>query len=131
MPALPWKSITPTQRGDEYVALLTYLPLASWRSIPKFIRHTRRIQRQLRHTDGVIGYALDAHPIRREFWTLSVWQNDEAISRFVHNDPHHQTMDDLAARMGTTSFTRWPIDAASVPPNWRDAQRRAQPDSTA
>ena len=74
MPALPWKSFAPPENDREYSALLTYLPLKRWRAIPKFMRYTSQIQRQLADSEGLIGYALDAKVLSRDFWTLSVWE---------------------------------------------------------
>ena len=39
MPASPWTSFAAPENGGEYVALLSYLPLNKWRTMPKFMRY--------------------------------------------------------------------------------------------
>jgi hypothetical protein len=53
------------------------LPLRSYRDIPAFLLWTLRIRRQLAGTAGVVGYALDAHLLRKTFWTVSAWTGAE------------------------------------------------------
>ena len=100
MPALPWKSFTTPEGDREYPALLSHLPLASFRAMPKFFKFVFAIQRQLAESEGLIGYSLDAHPLAREFWTLSVWEDRDSLWRFVHKLPHSRAMQDLLPHMG-------------------------------
>jgi hypothetical protein len=124
MPALPWKSFAPPENDREYSALLTYLPLKRWRAIPKFMRYTSQIQRQLADSKGLIGYALDAKVLSRDFWTLSVWEDKASLRRFVQQNPHEKVMMDLLPHMGQTAFFPFNVDASSIPPDWEDTKRR-------
>lgn len=124
MPALPWKSFGLPEGDREYRAMLSYLPLNKWRALPKFMRYTYQIRRQLADSEGLIGYSLDANVPGREFWTLSVWQDEESLRRFVQRTPHSRVMMDLLADMGQTEFFRWDVDGYSIPPNWEEAKRR-------
>ena len=124
MPALPWKSFALPENDREYSALLTYLPLKRWRAIPKFMRYTSQIQRQLADSEGLIGYALDAKVLSRDFWTLSVWEDEASLRRFVQQNPHEKVMMDLLPHMGQTAFFPFKVDASSIPPDWEDTKRR-------
>ena len=124
MPALPWKSFALPENDREYSALLTYLPLKRWRAIPKFMRYTSQIQRQLADSEGLIGYALDAKVLSRDFWTLSVWEDEASLRRFVQQNPHEKVMMDLLPHMGQTAFVPFKVDASSIPPDWEDTKRR-------
>ena len=124
MPALPWKSFALPKNDREYSALLTYLPLKRWRAIPKFMRYTSQIQRQLADSEGLIGYALDAKVPSRDFWTLSVWEDKASLRRFVQQNPHEKVMMDLLPHMGQTAFVPFKVDASSIPPDWEDTKRR-------
>jgi hypothetical protein len=88
MPALPWKMICPVESEREYLALLTALPLRSYGAMPRFLRFTRQIQRQLSRALGLLGYSLLARPLRKQFWTLSVWEHEQALMEFVRQIPH-------------------------------------------
>ena len=124
MPALPWKSFGLPEGDGEYRAMLSYLPLNKWRALPKFMRYTYQIRRQLADSEGLIGYSLDANVPGREFWTLSVWQDEESLRRFVQRTPHSRVMMDLLSDMGRTEFFHWDVDGSSIPPNWEEAKRR-------
>jgi nitrite reductase/ring-hydroxylating ferredoxin subunit len=124
VPALPWKSFTTPESDREYPALLSHLPLATFRAMPKFFRFVFAIQRQLAESEGLIGYSLDAHPLAKEFWTLSVWKDRDSLWRFVHRLPHSQAMQDLLPRMGETGFFHFEVRGSAVPPDWHETKRR-------
>ena len=124
MPALPWKSFTSPESEREYPALLSHLPLATFRATPKFFRFVFAIQRQLAESEGLMGYSLDAHPLAKEYWTLSVWEDRDSLWRFVHKLPHSQAMRDLLPHMGETGFFHFEVKGSSVPPDWKETKRR-------
>lgn len=126
---LPWKALAPVNQGQEYIVLLSYLPLRSYSKIPLFFRFTYQVHRQLLVSPGAIGYALRAKIASRRFWTLSVWESDRALMDFVAKVPHGEVMKDLAPHMGGTSFTRWKLLGSGVPPRWEDAVRRSVQES--
>jgi len=109
---------------QEYLVLLTALPLKRLRDLGRFLLYTVRIQGQLRQTPGLLGYALRAQVLRRQFWTLSVWEGAAALQQFVHEHPHHQVMRALQGKMGETRFVRWRLRGAELPPQWDDAFAR-------
>ena len=90
MPALPWTSFSEAEDKEEYPALLSHLPLATFRAMPKFFRFVFGIRRQLAESEGLIGYSLDAHPLAKEFWALSVWEDRDSLWRFVQRMPHNR-----------------------------------------
>jgi nitrite reductase/ring-hydroxylating ferredoxin subunit len=124
VPALPWKSFATPESGREYPALLSRLPLKTFGAMPKFFRFVSGIRRQLAHSEGVIGYSLDAHPLAKEFWTLSVWEDREFLWRFVQRMPHSQAMQNLLPHMSETEFFHFELDGSSVPPDWQETKRR-------
>lgn len=130
MPALPWKSFASPASDREYTAIVSYLPLNKFRALPKFIRYARQIQRQLAASEGLIGYSMDANIAGKQFWTLSVWEDAEALRRFVHRTPHDEVMRDLLADMGQTEFVRWKASGSSIPPDWGAAKERIRETKT-
>ena len=124
MPATPWKSLRSAEAGREYVALLSYLPLRSFWAMPKFIRLALGIQGQLRTAPGLLGYTLYAEPFKKRFWTLSAWEDAQALMNFVHQQPHARAMQDLVPHMGKTQFAQWKVNAADLPLQWADAKAR-------
>ena len=129
MAELPWKSLARPVPDGEYVAMLTYLPLRSFSNLPKFFYYTGRIQSQLKSAPGLIGYSLVAHVFAKRFWTLSVWEDEVAVERFVRQTPHQQGMSSLRRYMGESAFTRWKLRGAALPPSWREAMERLPKDA--
>jgi hypothetical protein len=119
-----WKSFVSADESREYLALLSYLPLRKYRMIPRFIKYTSQIERQLEQSRGLIGYAVQAEILSRRFWTLSVWEDEKALMEFVAHLPHGEIMESLAPHMGQTKFTQWNIAGASIPPSWSEAKKR-------
>jgi hypothetical protein len=120
----PWKRLIRVDPGKEYLALLTYLPLRSYRKIPGFLRYSLQVQRQMRETPGAVGYSFRAKVLTRNFWTFSVWENDRALMDFVAKVPHGEAMKSFRPYMGTTKFTRWKLPGSAVPPSWHEAMKR-------
>lgn len=121
---LPWKMLTEPRQDRDYVALLSFLPLKRYRTIPKFLWLTFETQRQLRQSKGLIGYSLHAEPFRRQFWTLSVWEDRQSLMDFVGEIPHSRIMQSLAPHMGKTKFVQWQLAASGIPPAWNAAKAR-------
>ena len=123
---MPWTSFGTSDANREYSALLSYLPLKTYRAIPAFLRFSFQIQSQLRNTPGVVGYSLRAKPLSRNFWTLSAWTDENALMEFVMKIPHAQAMKSLMPHMGPTKFTKWRVSGSALPLRWDDAMQRAQ-----
>ena len=114
------------QSDREYLVQLSYLPLLRYHTLPRFGKWLLAIQRQLRQTDGIIGYSLLAHPVELNFWTLSVWRDKAALNSFFRSVPHAEAMKALRANMGQTRFIEWTVTDSTLPPTWSDAMKRFQ-----
>ena len=110
--------------GKCYLALISYLPLKHFRAVPKFFQCTFEIQRQLRTSPGLIGYSLEAQPLARKFWTLSVWSDQQSLMDFVGGVPHSRIMRELASHLGKSQFVRWTVEAREIPLDWNSAKAR-------
>jgi hypothetical protein len=121
---LPWKVVSPAEKDREYMALLSYLPLRSYSKIPALVRYMFQIQGQMARTRGAIGYSMRAKVLSRNFWTLSVWEDERALMEFVRRAPHGEVMKSIAPHMGATKFTRWKLLGSAVPPKWDEAMQR-------
>ena len=124
MPAKPWVTFRQPDPEREYLVLLTVLPLKHLRDLGVFLLYTWRILGQLRRTPGLLGYSLLAHILRRQFWTLSVWEDEAALQQFVIASPHSYIMRALQEKMGQTRFVRWRMWGAEFPPRWQEALTR-------
>jgi hypothetical protein len=125
MTETPWQSYSRAAPERDYVALLSYLPLNSAWSLPRLALYSTRIQRQLRTTSGLIGYSLKARLAAKQFWTLSVWEDETSLQAFVAAPPHVAVMKGMAPYMGATRFVRWNAKGSDLPLRWDDALGRA------
>ncbi|MDQ3895688.1 MAG: DUF3291 domain-containing protein [Actinomycetota bacterium] len=131
MPALPWSRISTADPGSELTVMASRLPLRSYRHIPNFLRWTWRIRGQLADAPGLVGYSLDAHPLRKTFWTVSAWTSQEALQAFVHDDPHAAGVGSIRPHMARSAFHFWTVRAADLPVKWDEVRDRIEAESRA
>jgi hypothetical protein len=63
-------------------------------------RGSRVVRQQLLAADGVLGFAMLAEPLRKNYATLSVWRDEEALDAFAGTHPHARLMAELAPSVG-------------------------------
>ena len=125
MPTLPWTVCRYRPQDDESLHVLTStLPLQSYRDIPRFLRWTLRIRKQLANAEGAAGYSLDARLLRKTFYTLSAWSSAEAMNTFVHSGDHASMLADMAGRLGRPEFVESSTTPAELPLDWDAAKHR-------
>ena len=120
----PWQSYSHPAPERDYIALLSYLPLNSAWRLPWLVLYSTRIRRQLRTSSGLIGYSLRAQFAAKQFWTLSVWEDEAALQAFVAAPPHVAVMTAMVPHMGQTRFVRWNVRGSELPLRWDDALKR-------
>jgi heme-degrading monooxygenase HmoA len=113
-----------TEAAHRYLAMATYLPLKRFSSTIRFFRAVFAVRNQLASADGLVGYSMRAKPLRREYWTVSVWRDQEALRAFVRTAPHLEVMSSLRSTMGPTKFAQWEITAEEGRPSWTSALDR-------
>lgn len=125
MPALPWTTGPFNPTGDRGLHVLTStLPLARYRDVPRFLHWAVRIRKQLATSDGCAGYSLDAHLLRKTFYTLSAWQDRDAMNRFVKSGRHAAMLADMGGRLGQSTFVESSTQAHELPLDWGAAKQR-------
>ncbi|MFC7723659.1 hypothetical protein ACFQW6_00980 [Nocardioides sp. GCM10028917] len=98
------------------------------RDVPRFLLDSVRIRRQVLHANGALGVSLIAHPLRRQFLTLSAWSDRPAVNELVRTEPHRSAMQRHRRAMTEATFTFWDVDQADLPIDWDDARRRLDAD---
>ncbi|HXC79622.1 MAG TPA: antibiotic biosynthesis monooxygenase [Candidatus Acidoferrum sp.] len=124
MADLPWSGRGSMEPGHTYVAMASHLPLTRLSATVTFVVAVRAIRRQLADVDGLIGYALRAKPLNRDYWTLSVWRDESSLGAFVKSSPHAELMRSLKPTIGPTKFVQWEISSADGRPSWTAAIER-------
>ncbi len=121
---LPWTTRAEMEPGLDYLVMASRLPLKRITSTVRFFRGVSAIRKQLATTDGLVGYTLRAKPLARDYWTLSVWQDEKALRAFMRTPPHAGLMTSLRPLMGPTKFATWNISAADGRPSLAGALQR-------
>lgn len=127
MPALPWRNFDHVDLASTYVVTITRLPLRSYLQIPRVMRATLRIMRELKRSEGLIGYALKACLLRKTFWTASAWRDEAALHRFVRSGTHTTAMIALQRHMAGSHIATFTMHGAALPPRWSDITTRLGP----
>lgn len=120
----PWKSFQPFEADRHYLVLASWIPPKSRASTGQLFRGSRAVQTQLADAEGLVGYSMLARPLRMQYATLSVWQDEAALAAFASSRPHIRLMEELAPQMAETRFERWTIDGSHGRPSWRQALQR-------
>lgn len=120
----PWKRIRTLEPEREYFVFASSIPPRSYRSTWRLFRGSRIVTRQLEAAPGVVGFSLLARPLRKQYGTLSVWDDEQSLRAFAERDPHRRLMQQLAPEMGQTAFAHWTIDGAQGRPSWEEALDR-------
>jgi hypothetical protein len=124
VPDLPWTTRAELEPGSDYLVMASHLPLTRISATVQFFRGVSAVRKQLATADGLVGYTLRARPLARDYWTLSVWQDNTALSEFMRTPPHVQLMTSLKPLMGPTKFITWTISAADGRPSLAGAVER-------
>jgi heme-degrading monooxygenase HmoA len=124
MPALPWTTFQAFDADTTYVVMVSRLRLRRYRHVPGFLRAATAIRRQLTTSPGLLGYSLDAHLLRKTFWTLSAWTDNESLQTFNTTPPHRDVTARMRPRMGPTDFAFLTLKGNELPLAWEDARRR-------
>ena len=121
MPDLPWTARAEMKPGSDYLVMASYLPLSRITATRRFFQGVSAVRTQLASAGGLVGYTLRAKPLARDYWTLSVWQDDAALREFMRTPPHVRLMTSLKPYMGPTKFVTWTISAADGRPTMAGA----------
>jgi hypothetical protein len=131
MPVLPWTAPRSARPAEGTVTVMaSRLELRQWRDVVSFLTAALRIRRQMLGSPGALGLSLIARPLRRTFWTLSAWQDQDALSAVVGQEPHQQIMKRFRPRMSGSRFVTWSAPAAALPVTWDEALRRLEKPDT-
>ena len=110
-----WRQIDEVEPKRSYTALLGYVRLKNFMMLPRFVWYSMKIETQLRHTAGLVGYRMRAIVFAGEFLHLSAWESENAIQAFVHQQPHLGIMKKLAGRLGKIEFRYWTVQGSELP----------------
>ncbi|MFE0808492.1 DUF3291 domain-containing protein [Streptomyces sp. NPDC058794] len=124
MPTLPWTVPNPPPPNGVAYVMASRFEVRSLKDVPRFFLRSLAAWKQVRSAPGAYGASLVAQPARRVFYTLSAWQDRDALYAYARTEPHRGIMTSLRSTMSDSTFTFWEVDTAGLPVAWEDAKRR-------
>ncbi|MEE1755468.1 DUF3291 domain-containing protein [Streptomyces sp. SP18CS02] len=124
MPTIPWVTPNPAPPGATAVVMASRFEVRSVRDVPRFFLKSLSAWGQVRKAPGALGASLEARPLKRTFYTLSAWQDREALYAYARAEPHRGIMTGLRRTMCGSAFTFWEVPVSDLPIGWDEAKRR-------
>jgi len=100
---------------------VTRLRVRSWTYLPGFLWDTFQSVRQVQRGPGFLGGRLLVNS-GYVFWTMTAWQNEEAMNAYRTSGAHRQAMPKLLNWCDEAAVVHWAQESAEIP-EWQQAQQ--------
>lgn len=127
----PWKRNATIDPEHVYLAVATTLTSQRLRSTGRLFRGARRTSKQMAATPGCVGFASQALPLRREYRSISLWEDAQALASFVHSGAHGELVTAMGPEVASFRAVHWDVQGTDGRPTWRDAVRHLEETLTA
>lgn len=124
MQALPWKATGPVDATQNYLVLATSFAVTSRIRLPAIISATQDLWCSLAATNGLVGYSLQADPLRGTLATLSAWIDQTAVEDFVSGAAHQRVVSATSPWLRGSVIKGWRTIGSELPPRWETARER-------
>ncbi|MGI5375518.1 DUF3291 domain-containing protein [Streptomyces sp. CA-251387] len=124
MPTLPWVTPNPARPDTSAFVMASRLEVRSLKDVPRFFLKSLSAWGQVRKAPGALGASLEAQLFKGVFFTLSAWENRDALYTYARTEPHKSVMTGLRSTMRGSTFTFWEVPVEQLPIDWKDAKRR-------
>jgi hypothetical protein len=121
------REVLPGQPNDPnatHIVMASQFRVRRRRDVGRFLADSMRIFRQACMAEGAVSVSLIAHPLRREFLTLSAWSSRAALDELVGAQPHSGAMRRQRPVMEESTFIFWSVSPGEDRVTWEDARRR-------
>jgi quinol monooxygenase YgiN len=90
-----------------------------------FQRLSSKILKQIKEDEGAANYAVRANLLKKHFWTLSIWKDQNSLRRFIMTEPHATAVKKFTEWAGEGSaFGEWSSPENTI--DWPEALRKLQ-----
>lgn len=101
---------------------VTRLRVRSLRYMLSFLWQTLKVARQAQHSHHFLGGRI-LREARNTFWTVTSWEDEEAMRAFRQDGAHGRVMRRLLVWCDEASYVHWSQESLELP-DWREAHRR-------
>jgi heme-degrading monooxygenase HmoA len=85
-----------------------------------FDSYVKEIASTLDQQTGLLGYSLRREVFGNQAWTVTVWESDEALMRFVNSQLHTEAMEKSEPSVVGTDFVRKRMKSGDIPVPWTE-----------
>lgn len=126
MPQLGWITPNPAPPHTQVLVMASRFEVRSRGDVPRFMALSLASWRQVGKAPGAYGASLIARPLKRVFYTLSAWQDRDALYAYARTDPHSGAMRAMRPKTRESTFVFWESDTEHLPITWDEAMRRIE-----
>ena len=125
MPYVKWELFSEVNPEQDYLAVIEMGERKSVWSYFSFLLRARKVGKQLKNTEGVIGLTGRLGFLNREVVLVAVFENENALTGFAHSGQHANCMEESKhAVKGGFKSAKWNISGSDLPPKLDDAISR-------
>ena len=125
LPEVKWESFSEVYPEQDYLAVIEMGERKSVWSYFSFLLRARKIGKQLKKSEGVIGLTGRLGFLNREVVLVAVFENDIALNEFAHSGQHAKCMvESKDAVKGSFKSAKWSILGSDIPPKLDDVISR-------
>jgi hypothetical protein len=90
-----------------------------------FYRLSSRVLKQIKESEGAINYAVKGNPLKKHFWTLSIWRDNNSLGYFIMEEPHATAVRKFTEWAGEGSaFVEWTSPSNTI--DWPEALKKLE-----
>ncbi len=115
-------------RGDQTVLVSITHATVDNDNREAFDDYTRKLADIMDEQPGLIGFSIRKELFGDEAWTMTAWENEEALTAFSRSAPHREAIAAARSALVRAEFRRVPVEASDLPLSWdRALELLAQP----
>jgi heme-degrading monooxygenase HmoA len=118
----PWKRCPAAESPGPLLVSYTEFTPHAMRDLPAIYFAAERLRRECTELEGAVGVTTYWQPFRRRVGSLSVWESEEALRRFVSLPFHVEIMRRYRSR-GSLRAVSWQADAFALRAAFRKGQK--------
>lgn len=88
-----------------------------------FWDYANRVIDSLPEHEGYLGHKMRRKLFKSEAWTMTLWENDQALNRFVRGQRHSTAMGNGLPAVKSARFVRLILPHAQTPPDWATVEK--------
>jgi len=97
----------------------------------EFFEYVRSVLDQLPAASGLLGYAFKFELLGDKAWTITAWESEQALDRFVFTGMHRKALNQSEALLAESRFTRVTLPHSELPPDWSLVMSQLHPNPEA